>query len=65
MLLSRRLADPEDTRSRRIALTERGNAALKTMLDAVRAVERDWRRELGAKEFEQLRALLLDLNGRL
>ena len=60
-----RLPDPEDTRSKRIALTARGSAAVKTMLDAVRAVERDWRRELGAKEFEQLRALLLDLNDRL
>src|SRR6476659_7953076 len=53
-----RVPDPEDTRSKRIALTGRGSAALKTMLDAVRAVERDWRRELGAKQFEQLRALL-------
>ena len=60
-----RLPDPADTRSKRIALTARGSAAVKTMLDAVRAVERDWRRELGAKEFEQLRALLLDLNDRL
>lgn len=60
-----RLPDPEDTRSKRIALTARGSAAVKTMLDAVRAVERDWRRELGAKEFEHLRALLLDLNDRL
>ena len=60
-----RLPDPEDSRSKRIALTARGSAAVKTMLDAVRAVERDWRRELGAKEFEQLRALLLDLNDRL
>jgi DNA-binding MarR family transcriptional regulator len=60
-----RLPDPEDTRSKRIALTARGTAAVKTMLDAVRAVEHDWRRELGAKEFEQLRALLLDLNDRL
>ena len=60
-----RLPDPEDTRSKRIALTARGSAAVKTMLDAVRAVEHDWRRELGAKQFEQLRALLLDLNDRL
>ena len=60
-----RLPDPEDTRSKRIALTARGSAAVKTMLDAVRAVVRDWRRELGAKEFEHLRALLLDLNDRL
>jgi DNA-binding MarR family transcriptional regulator len=60
-----RVPDPEDTRSKRIALTGRGSAAVKTMLDAVRAVERDWRRELGANEFEQLRALLLDLNDRL
>src|SRR6476660_7842239 len=60
-----RLPDPEDTRSKRIALTGRGSAALTTMLDAVRALERDWRRELGANEFGQLRALLLDLNDRL
>src|SRR6476619_7509178 len=50
-----RLPDPADTRSKRIALTARGSAAVKAMLDAVRAVEHDWRRQLGAKEFEQLR----------
>jgi len=60
-----RLPDPADTRSKRIALTARGSAAVKAMLDAVRAVEHDWRRQLGAKEFEQLRTLLLDLNDRL
>ena len=48
-----------------IALTERGSAAVKTILDAVRAVERHWQRELGETKFEQLRALLLDLNDRL
>src|SRR4029078_6423600 len=60
-----RVPAPEHTRPKRIALTGRGSAAVKTMLDAVRAVERDWRRELGANEFEQLRAILLDLNDRL
>ena len=60
-----RLPDPEDTRSKRIALTARGSAGVKTLRAAGRAVAHDWRRELGAKEFEQLRALLLDLNDRL
>jgi DNA-binding MarR family transcriptional regulator len=60
-----RVHDPDDTRSKRITLTDRGNAAVNTMLGAVRAVERDWRRKLGAKKFEQLHTILVDLNGRL
>jgi DNA-binding MarR family transcriptional regulator len=60
-----RLSDPEDTRSKRIRLTTRGNAAIETILEAVHEVERDWRRELGAKKFEQLRTILADLNERL
>jgi DNA-binding MarR family transcriptional regulator len=46
-----RRPDPDDLRSKRVALTERGVS------------EATWARELGQKRFDQLRALLVDLNG--
>jgi DNA-binding MarR family transcriptional regulator len=57
-----RRADPHDRRSKRIALTRRGELAGYTMRDAVGEVERDWERRLGPKRFAQLRGLLLELN---
>jgi DNA-binding MarR family transcriptional regulator len=57
-----RQADPDDRRSRRIALTPRGEQAGYTIRDAVREIERDWESQLGREPFAQLRNLLLDLN---
>ncbi len=57
-----RRADPHDRRSKRVALTRRGELAGHTMRDAVREIERDWRGQLGPKRFAQLRELLLELN---
>jgi DNA-binding MarR family transcriptional regulator len=57
-----RRADPDDRRSRRVALTRRGEQAAYTIRDAVRELERDWERQLGRRRFAQLRGLLLELN---
>lgn len=57
-----RRPDPDDLRSRRIALTERGVAAGHVIREAVRDTERDWSRRLGATRFAELRALLVELN---
>src|SRR5262245_58923510 len=56
-----RRADPEDQRSKRIALTDRGVAAIRVIRDAVAEIEADWAGRLGAARFGQLRALLLEL----
>jgi DNA-binding MarR family transcriptional regulator len=59
-----RLPDPGDLRSKRIALTPRGAAAIRVIRDAVAELETTWAQQLGPKRFAQLRALLLDLNQR-
>lgn len=53
--------DPEDQRSKRIHLTERGHAAAQTVRKIVREVEADWEKQLGKKRFGQLRELLVAL----
>jgi DNA-binding MarR family transcriptional regulator len=57
-----RRADPHDRRSKRIALTRRGELAAHTIRAAVTELERDWEQQLGPKRFAQLRGLLLELN---
>jgi DNA-binding MarR family transcriptional regulator len=57
-----RRPDPDDLRSKRVALTPRGTAAIGAIRDAVDEVEAAWARELGAERFEQLRRLLVELN---
>lgn len=57
-----RVADPDDQRSRRIALTQRGTDAAHAIRDLVGEVERDWKGVLGARRFAELRALLVELN---
>jgi DNA-binding MarR family transcriptional regulator len=54
--------DPEDRRSRRIALTERGSAAGYVIREAVAEMEEEWAEELGPERFAELRALLVELN---
>src|SRR5262249_55584856 len=56
-----RVADANDGRSKRIALTSRGRDAALTIREAVAEVEGDWTRQLGPRRFGQLRALLADL----
>ena len=57
-----RRPDDDDGRSKRIALTERGERAAYTVRDAVKDVEKDWQKQLGQDRFAQLKALLLELN---
>jgi DNA-binding MarR family transcriptional regulator len=49
---------PEEGRSRIVRLTKRGRAAFDRIYEILVKVEREWRAELGAKDFEQLKALL-------
>jgi DNA-binding MarR family transcriptional regulator len=57
-----RRPDPDDQRSKRVALTRRGTSAIGVIREAVGEVEADWAQQLGAKRFAQLRTLLLELN---
>ena len=57
-----RQRDPDDLRSKRIALSPRGTTAIKVIRDAVTEVEATWAQQLGRKRFAELRTLLLDVN---
>jgi DNA-binding MarR family transcriptional regulator len=57
-----RRPDAEDRRSRRIALTARGEDVAYTIRDAVTEMEQEWARTLGEGQFAELRALLVNLN---
>ena len=57
-----RRPDPDDRRSKRIALTSRGNAAVDAIRAAVADVETAWAERLGRERFAALRELLLELN---
>jgi len=54
--------DPDNRRSKRIALTKRGYSTIPVIRDAVREVEAAWAKELGAEPFARLRDLLVELN---
>jgi DNA-binding MarR family transcriptional regulator len=57
-----RRPDPDDLRSKRIALTSRGIAVVDAIRDAVADVEAAWGKRLGPERFAALRELLLELN---
>ena len=57
-----RRVDPDDLRSKRLALTPRGAAMAGVMREAVGEVEASWAEQLGEDRFAQLRELLLELN---
>ncbi len=57
-----RRPDPDDLRSKRVALTPRGTAAIGVIREAVDEVEVVWARQLGPERFAQLRNSLLELN---
>src|SRR5262245_2288835 len=57
-----RRPDPDDLRSKRVALTTRGVSAIGVIREAVAEVENTWAEQLGPKRFDQLRNLLRDLN---
>ena len=52
---------PDDLRSKRIFLTQRGVAAVGVIRDAVVEMEAAWEQRLGPKRFALLRTLLLEL----
>ena len=56
-----RVNDPDDLRGKRIHVTERGDAAIGTMRAAIRDLEGEWARALGAERFALLRELLIQL----
>jgi DNA-binding MarR family transcriptional regulator len=56
-----RRPDPDDLRSKRVALTPRAVAAIGVIREAVAEMEAAWTEQLGARRFAQLRKLLLDL----
>jgi DNA-binding MarR family transcriptional regulator len=57
-----RRPDPDDLRSKRVALTQRGTSAIGVIREAVEEVETAWAKQLGSRRFAQLRNLLLDLS---
>jgi DNA-binding MarR family transcriptional regulator len=57
-----RRPDPDDRRSRRIALTDRGRSLIPVIRSAVADTEREWAAALGEARFAQLRELLVELN---
>ena len=57
-----RRPDRDDLRSKRVALTVRGKAAVQVIRDAVAEMEAAWEQRLGPRRFAQLRTLLVDLN---
>src|SRR5215831_2069720 len=52
---------PDDQRSKRIALTDRGTAAVTVIREAVGEVETTWAEQLGEERFKQLRTILVEL----
>jgi DNA-binding MarR family transcriptional regulator len=54
--------DPDDQRSKRIRLTERGHAVERAIRTSVAEVEAEVEAQLGAARFGQLRDLLIELN---
>jgi DNA-binding MarR family transcriptional regulator len=57
-----RRPDPDDLRSKRVALTARGNAAIRVIREAVAEIEASWAQQLGTKRFAELRQLLLEVS---
>lgn len=56
-----RRSDPDDQRSKRLALTTRGTRASAVMRTAMADLEQEWAEQLGSRRFAQLKALLSDL----
>ncbi|MBS1878484.1 MAG: MarR family transcriptional regulator [Actinobacteria bacterium] len=53
--------DPDDRRSKRIVVTQRGIAAAAVIREAVGEMEAAWAQQLGPSRFANLRELLLEL----
>jgi DNA-binding MarR family transcriptional regulator len=57
-----RRPDPDDQRSKRIVLAPRGIEAIGVIREAVAEMEYAWTKQLGAKRFDELKTLLVELN---
>src|SRR5216117_3379169 len=57
-----RRPDPDDLRSKRVALTPRGQSAIRVIREAVVEMETTWAQQLGPRRLAQLRDVLLDIN---
>ena len=57
-----RRPDPDDLRSKRVALSPRGVSAVGVIREAVGDLEVEWAQQLGVGRFEELRSLLRELN---
>src|SRR5215217_1624918 len=57
-----RQPDPDDLRSKRLALTDRGASAIRVIRQAVAELETLWAQQLGPERFAEFRAVLLELN---
>ena len=57
-----RRGDPDDQRSKRIALTSRGRRAGEIMRRTVLDIEREWSEQLGPERFAELKRLLTELS---
>ncbi|HXV56355.1 MAG TPA: MarR family transcriptional regulator [Gaiellaceae bacterium] len=57
-----RRPDPDDLRSKRVALTPRGTAAVSAIREAVGEMETAWAQQLGPERFAELRSLLSELD---
>lgn len=49
---------PDEGRARIVRFTKRGHAAYAKAVEVLRTIEREWKAELGAKDFAQLKTLL-------
>lgn len=50
---------PSEGRARMVRFTKRGHTAYAKLLEILRDIEREWSAELGAKDFAQLKRLLM------
>jgi len=58
-----RRPDPDDLRSKRVALTARGRSTVGVIREAVGELEAEWAQQLGQSRLEELRSLLQELSG--
>lgn len=49
---------PDEGRARIVQFTKRGHAAYDKQIEVLYQIEKEWRKELGAKDFAQLKELL-------
>jgi DNA-binding MarR family transcriptional regulator len=49
---------PDESRARIVHFTKRGHAAYAKALEVLQEIEREWRAELGPRNFAQLKELL-------